>query len=197
MENPTEWKSLWTKHHASIPGWLEPGVDEILFNAAKFLAPEGTFCEIGSYKGLSTVHLAAGCKLGGGKLLAVDPFFDKLEHDKPCDYSYFYEEFTKNISICGVNDVIEVYEELSSDAYLKVKDRKFSGLFLDGDHTYEGISADWHHYVPLVNVGGLVMVHDSSFEGPAKLLEEVKADQRVRRVLGWHSLSVYYKVSDL
>lgn len=33
-------------------------------------------------------------------------------------------------------------------------------LFIDGDHTYEGVKADFEMYTPLVRRGGLVILHD-------------------------------------
>ena len=33
-------------------------------------------------------------------------------------------------------------------------------LFIDGDHTYEGVRRDWELYGPLVRAGGLVAFHD-------------------------------------
>jgi predicted O-methyltransferase YrrM len=33
-------------------------------------------------------------------------------------------------------------------------------LFIDGDHTYDGVKADWHMYSPLVRKGGLIAFHD-------------------------------------
>ena len=33
-------------------------------------------------------------------------------------------------------------------------------LFIDGDHTYEGVKQDWEMYSPLVRPGGLVVFHD-------------------------------------
>jgi predicted O-methyltransferase YrrM len=33
-------------------------------------------------------------------------------------------------------------------------------LFIDGDHRYEGVLADWRDYAPLVRPGGLVAFHD-------------------------------------
>jgi predicted O-methyltransferase YrrM len=35
-------------------------------------------------------------------------------------------------------------------------------LFIDGDHTYEGVKQDWEMYSPLVRSGGLVVFHDIS-----------------------------------
>jgi len=33
-------------------------------------------------------------------------------------------------------------------------------LFIDGDHTYEGVKKDWEMYSPLVKDGGIVVFHD-------------------------------------
>jgi predicted O-methyltransferase YrrM len=33
-------------------------------------------------------------------------------------------------------------------------------LFIDADHTYEGVHADYHGYRPLVAPGGLIVFHD-------------------------------------
>ena len=39
-------------------------------------------------------------------------------------------------------------------------------LFIDGDHTYEGVKADFDMYSPLVRKGGLVALHDICLHPP-------------------------------
>lgn len=39
-------------------------------------------------------------------------------------------------------------------------------LFLDGDHTFEGVATDWDLYSPLVRPGGIVALHDICWHGP-------------------------------
>lgn len=39
-------------------------------------------------------------------------------------------------------------------------DEKLDLLFIDGDHTLEGVTQDWEMYSPLVKTGGLVLFHD-------------------------------------
>lgn len=39
-------------------------------------------------------------------------------------------------------------------------------LFIDGDHTYEGVKADFEMYSPLVRQGGLVALHDICLHAP-------------------------------
>jgi predicted O-methyltransferase YrrM len=37
---------------------------------------------------------------------------------------------------------------------------KLDFFFIDGDHTYEGVKADFEMYSPLVRSGGLIAFHD-------------------------------------
>ena len=53
-------------------------------------------------------------------------------------------------------------------------------LFIDGDHSYEGVLADWLLYHSLVKPGGIVVFHDTalsipdSFYGVPKLISQLK-----------------------
>jgi predicted O-methyltransferase YrrM len=38
--------------------------------------------------------------------------------------------------------------------------KRLDFLFIDGDHTYEGVKQDFEMYTPLVRKGGLVAMHD-------------------------------------
>jgi cephalosporin hydroxylase len=41
-----------------------------------------------------------------------------------------------------------------------LKGRKLDFLFIDGDHTYEGVKKDFEMYFPLVRKGGMIALHD-------------------------------------
>jgi predicted O-methyltransferase YrrM len=41
-----------------------------------------------------------------------------------------------------------------------VNDREIDLLFIDGDHTYDGVRSDYAMYSPLVRRGGLIALHD-------------------------------------
>ena len=66
-------------------------------------------------------------------------------------------------------------------------------LLIDGDHTYEGVKADWEIYSPLVGIGGLVAFHDILDWAPPgrsdeiavwRLWEELKTTYRTREFVG-------------
>lgn len=64
----------------------------------------------------------------------------------------------------------------SIDTYNKVKDIKFDLMFIDGDHTYEGVKKDFEMYVPLLKDGGLILMHDTinDNEGVKDFWKEIK-----------------------
>ncbi len=68
-------------------------------------------------------------------------------------------------------------------------DGKIDFLFIDGDHTYDGVKADYEIYGPLVRPGGLIAFHDIC-RHPAALnchvdryWNEVKISRRSREII--------------
>jgi cephalosporin hydroxylase len=59
---------------------------------------------------------------------------------------------------------------------------KLDFLFIDGDHTYSGVRADFEMYAPLVRAGGLLAFHDvakaDSEEEVHRLWNEIKPDYK-------------------
>jgi predicted O-methyltransferase YrrM len=74
-------------------------------------------------------------------------------------------------------------------------------LFIDGDHTYEGVKSDWEMYAPLVRPGGLVAFHDVAGDYETtqvkKFWDEIKADHRHREYMvhprGQYGIGVLFK----
>ena len=49
-----------------------------------------------------------------------------------------------------------------------LRGRELDLLFIDGDHTYQGVKQDFLLYSPLVSAAGLTIFHDIAFHPPAK-----------------------------
>ena len=67
--------------------------------------------------------------------------------------------------------------------------RQIDFLFIDGDHSYEGVAADFEMYAPLVAANGLIGFHDI-VPGPPELVggvprfwEEIKTSYGVREIV--------------
>lgn len=59
------------------------------------------------------------------------------------------------------------------------KHARYDLLFIDGDHTYDSVKADWVNYWPMVAEGGLVAFHDITTRpeyGVSELWGEIKSD---------------------
>ncbi len=70
--------------------------------------------------------------------------------------------------------------------------RKLDFLFIDGDHTYEGVRRDFEMYFPLVRKGGIIAFHDIVPHPPEtgaevdKFWNEIKNNYKyLERVKDW------------
>lgn len=58
-------------------------------------------------------------------------------------------------------------------------------IFIDGDHSWEGIEGDWHAWSGLVAVGGLVALHDSR-STPARVIDDAGSVRFTQNVILTH-----------
>jgi predicted O-methyltransferase YrrM len=76
-------------------------------------------------------------------------------------------------------------------------------LFLDGDHTYEGVRQDFEMYAPLVRGGGLIVLHDIAEHRQdlecrvGKFWNEVKNEYRHQEIVedpkqGWAGIGILF-----
>lgn len=84
-----------------------------------------------------------------------------------------------------------------------LKGRALDYLFIDGDHTYEGVKRDFELYASLVRSGGIIALHDvaqhSSETGceVSRLWNEIKCECRHTEIIenptqGWAGIGVLY-----
>lgn len=76
-------------------------------------------------------------------------------------------------------------------------------LLIDGDHSYEGVKADYEKYSPLVRIGGLIALHDVLPHDPAqnchvdKFWKEIKKVSQYAEIIGepktWGGLGIIKK----
>jgi predicted O-methyltransferase YrrM len=113
--------------------------------------------EIGTASG-GTLFLFAAVVPTGGRLVSVDsePF-----RYHPCNSTRlrFYRRFARR------NQTIRVLTANTHDIATVAKVKQELGgqvdfLFIDGDHSYEGVSRDAELYLPLLRPGGIAAFHD-------------------------------------
>jgi len=71
-------------------------------------------------------------------------------------FRYIKKEKQKIYLIQGDSHKIETFRKIEEI----LKGRKVDFLFIDGDHSYEGVKKDFEMYSPLVRKGGIIAFHD-------------------------------------
>ena len=140
---------------STVEGWLSEEQGRALYDAAAATTGHGVIVEIGSWKGRSTVWLAAGAHRAGQRVYAIDPHRDSREDPTANTFS----EFLENLRRAGVSDVVEPMVMTSAEAAAVIRE-PVELLFIDGDHTTEGVKRDVDLWLPRLVSGGVLMMHD-------------------------------------
>jgi MMP 1-O-methyltransferase len=163
-------------------GWLSAAQGEALFDAARLAG--GHVVEIGSWQGRSTIWLAAGARLAGRRVFAIDPHEGSREDPS----ARTFELFSENLEAAGLLDAVTPLVMRSTDAVSHVNG-PLHLLFVDGDHSFEGARLDARTWLPRMATGGIVMFHDvatSGYSGPRRVFQRMvcwnPAFHRVRKI---------------
>lgn len=127
-----------------------------LLELYKRLAPK-CVVEVGSFKGGSLYYWLQNAQ-PGAQVVSVDlgPEFWP-EADQGFDKSIWTSWVPQGVHLHIINgnsrdpDVVQYVREICP---------KVDFLFIDGDHSYEGVKADYENYGALVRRGGLIAFHD-------------------------------------
>jgi predicted O-methyltransferase YrrM len=118
--------------------------------------------EIGSARGRSACFIAMALKQNGfGQLYAVDPHTATDWNDYESVETY--DVMSANLRKLDLEDVVSIVRNYSREA-LAMLPRPFDLVFIDGDHSYEGVKADWNNYTPHMSPFGVVVFHDTTWD---------------------------------
>jgi cephalosporin hydroxylase len=148
------------------PSWFSFGK---LYSFMVDRYPSGShFVEIGSWKGCSSSYMAVEIHNSGKniKFDCVDTWQgtqigdDKSIHEQDPDVAagVLYERFLSNID--RVKQYINPVRMDSAEAAKNYKDESLDFVFVDADHTYNGVMRDLNAWVPKIRVGGIIAGHD-------------------------------------
>ncbi len=133
----------------------------LLYGLARSMKPE-TCVEIGSARGKSACYVGLALRDNGrGRLYAIDPHAPTNWNDS--DSVDSFEIFRQNITWVGVGDRIEMIRTTSDEA-ARGWNRPIDLLFIDGDHSYEGVKRDWELFSPFLSPFGVAMFHDTGWD---------------------------------
>ena len=111
--------------------------------------------EIGVFEGFTTSLLASGMP-DSGILYGIDNF--EKGRLGIC-YSKLVALFWLRKK--SISKKVKLIEKLSSEAVDDVPDN-IDFIFIDGDHSWNGIHNDWVNWSPKIKQGGIIALHDTS-----------------------------------
>ncbi|HEX6465017.1 MAG TPA: class I SAM-dependent methyltransferase [Vicinamibacterales bacterium] len=133
----------------------------LLFGLVHAMRPS-VCVEIGSARGQSTCYIGMALKrVNHGHLYAIDPHQATAWNDVNAGDTY--SELRRNLRSAGVDARVTIVRRYSSDA-AKDWTLPIDLLFIDGDHSYDGVKRDWDLFAPHVREFGLVVFHDTLWE---------------------------------
>jgi len=162
---------------SDVHGWFD--FRDVYDYFAKEIPSDGTFIEVGSWKGKSIIYLAQRCQDIGKSctLYAVDTFQGDAETGK----ADVYQEFKKNLKSAIVAFDVETVVMPSIEAAEKFKG-EHDIIFLDAAHDEASVTADIAAWLPKVKPGGILAGHDADAPGVIAALATHKLQiQRIGR----------------
>ena len=160
---------------------------------AKYARVAKSAVEIGVYEGVNTVIIANQLAVSG-KLFAIDPFF------KGRLGICYHEQIAKHqVNKNSLTTKVQFISKLSFDANYDVPN-ELDFIFIDGDHSLEGIKKDWELFSIKVKKGGIIALHDTSIPSHDSSVgnlgsyiyfqSDIKYDQRFETIATVDSLNI-------
>jgi predicted O-methyltransferase YrrM len=156
-----------------IEGFLTIKEACTLYELARKCSGRGVIIEIGSFKGRSTISLGLGSRKGKNiKIYAIDPHTGTRKKRKLSkNRIWTLDVFKKNISEAGLDDIILPIVKTSISASEDFK-QPVELIFLDGDHDYDLVKADFELWFPKLVNGGYIAIHDADWKGPGQVIRK-------------------------
>jgi len=162
----------------SIPGMISHKSGQFLYSLCYFQEIEGDVVEIGSWQGRSTSFLARAVQNSdNGNFFAIDHFRGNVGKENAYivdreDLSDLEKNFVANMKRVGLSEHVTLLNMPNHEAILKLGDIGLRFLFIDGDHTKEGVEKDIELFFPLLLPGAIIVFDDFSRAFP-ELIEAV------------------------
>jgi predicted O-methyltransferase YrrM len=147
-----------------ISGMMSRRETECLFELAGAVPAGRDIVEIGSYLGRSTAYLGLGLAFEC-HVHAVDPFengFLQLKHGQRYDT---FDQFRRNMHMVGLDETVVPHAGDSTKVAHHYDGKPIGLLFIDGDHSEDGVVADAVAWKPHLASGCLVAFDDIEWTG--------------------------------
>jgi predicted O-methyltransferase YrrM len=145
-----------------------------------------TAMEIGTYRG-GTLFIHSRLATPDATLVSVDLPGSPLGRVWRWAHTPIFKRFTKRGQTLHLLRADSHRRETQSAVSKLLNGRQLDLLFVDGDHSYAGVRADFEMYSPFVRPGGVVAFHDIAMQPPpnevVRFWNEIKPSYRHREIL--------------
>lgn len=154
-----------------IPTHMSQAELDVLYDLAAGLSDGAHVLEIGSYVGASATRLAAGLSLVEGHLYCVDTWANETMPEGERDT---FAEFQRNTAAASAR--ITMVRKRSDELTASEIALPLDFAFIDADHSYPAVRADFALARDRLKDGGMIAFHDCTyFEAVSRVLGEVLA----------------------
>jgi len=161
---------------------------------------QGDVVEIGSWQGYSTSFLArAVAESGNGRMYAIDHFKGNAGKknfyavEKP-DLSDLQEKFVENMQYLHLAQTVSLLPMPNQQAadQLSRNAVRVRFLFIDGDHSREGVRRDVDLFFPFLMKGSIVVFDDCSQSAPGviEVIDRLLKDNGCERIFTFSNTAV-------
>jgi predicted O-methyltransferase YrrM len=155
----------------TVPGMFRHDEIRLLYKTARDAKGPGDLAEIGSWRGRTAVVQALGLVDSGAsdaRIYAIDHHQGSEEHqERVAREGSSLPHFRRNVQRVGVADrVVEmVMDSAHAAAELERRGVRLRMLFIDGAHDELSVRRDIKSFLPFVNPGGIIALHDCEPDG--------------------------------
>ena len=145
---------------------------------ARHAAGKRVLVEVGVWHGVTTCRLRAAMA-ADGVLYAIDPypvgrlgvsFQQRIAHNEVGRVPNGRVEWVRATGVAAARELAPLVGG------------KVEFIFIDGDHSYDGLKADWEGWAGLIAPGGVVALHDSR-SSPNRPLDDAGSVRYTRSVI--------------
>lgn len=124
--------------------------------------------ELGVQRGVTHLWLLQSCPQL--TLIGVDTYQHRLPDKQPILNQYYVDLMSQLQELYADRSVF--FKESTLTAHSHIATHALDFIFIDADHSYQGVKADLFNWVPKVRRGGFVIGHDYNNPRVAKAVDE-------------------------
>jgi cephalosporin hydroxylase len=176
-----------------LDGLITPDIGRILYDYARQVPADRAIVEVGAYHGKSTAYLALAAREGGGQtVITIDTWSEEnsawrssvMERIPSPSIAKFQEQLTW----IGLIDQVEPHQGTSVEVAAEYVEALQLGdvdpiglLYVDGDHSYEDVMADFESWREAMHKEGIMLFDDYTRTNPGvvKALRELRDSGRI------------------